>query len=67
MNDPTYILKRGPHIANQPTMHTLMKKEDADLEGYSYLNTTYEHLKQVNIEEWVPTNELEIYMKKRPK
>ena len=65
MNSPTFILKRGSHVANLQAMHTIMSKEGADLEGYSYLDTRFDNNKQINIEEWVPTEELETYQKLR--
>jgi hypothetical protein len=67
MDDTTYILKRGPHIQGQPTAHEVIRKEEADLTGYSYLDKSFNHLSQVNLEEWVPTDELEIYKKMRSK
>ena len=61
MNEPKmdYVLLRGPRTDSNgnkiPVTVTLVKTAEADLSGYSYLKSCPKY------EEWVPTNELQLY------
>lgn len=60
MNEPKleWILLRGPRSSNNHVAVKMIRAKEADLTGYSYLRTV-----ESKYEEWVPTEELELYKK----
>ena len=52
-----YILVRSPRTG--PTIKVTIEKKDYDLTGYSFLQMRTST--EIPIEEWVPTDELELY------